>query len=187
MTFVSSAHLAGVVGVDATMVRKDLAAVAIAGRPKVGYFIGDVLSQLSGVLGLTDRNDAILVGCGDLGSALARYPGFARLGLRLVGVFDTDYAKVGRTIGEHIVLPMEKCKSVTRIFRVKLAVLAVPTRAAQNVADWLVSQGICGIWNFAPVDLRVPPDVVVRNENLALGLAQLLHQLRSRGVALAPS
>lgn len=185
MTFISSAHLAGVVGVDATMVRKDMAAVAIAGRPKVGYFIGDVLGRLNGVLGMTERNDAILVGCGDLGSALARYPGFARFGLRLVGVFDTDYSKVGRTIGEHLVLPMEKCKSVTRIFGVKLALLTVPARAAQNVADWLVGQGIRGIWNFAPVDLRVPPDVAVRNENLALGLAQLLHQLQHRGVPLA--
>jgi redox-sensing transcriptional repressor len=178
LSHLSSERLAKVVGVDATMVRKDMAAVSISGRPKVGYFIGDVLTGLGSALGLTGRHDAILIGCGDLGSALARYSGFARFGLRIVGVFDTDYTKVGRTVGEHLVLPMEKCKSVTQIFGVRIAILAVPARAAQNVTDWLVIQGVAAIWNFAPVDLHVPPDVAVRNENLALGLAQFLHQVQ---------
>jgi len=183
LSHISSAHLASLVAVDPTMVRKDMAAAAIAGRPKVGYFIGDILGRLGGVLGLTERRDAILIGCGDLGSALARYAGFSRLGLRIVGIFDTDHSKVGRTVGEHLVLPMEKCKSVTHIFGAKLAILAVPARAAQGLTDSLVSLGIRGIWNFAPVDLLVPPEVIVRNENLALGLAQFLHQIRHQSLA----
>lgn len=176
-THVSSADLAKLVGVDATMVRKDMAAASVSGRPKVGYFIGEVITQLSRVLGLERRHDAILIGCGDLGRAIARYPGFARYGLKICGVFDSDHAKVGHAVGEHVILPMEKCRSVIQIFNIKIAILTAPATAAQELADWLVGRGVSAIWNFAPVDLRVPQGVVVRNENLALGLAQFLHQL----------
>ncbi len=174
---VSSAELAALVGVDATMVRKDMAAVAIAGRPKLGYFIGDVVSRLERVLGLEQRKDAVLVGAGSLGSAIARYGGFARFGLKLCGIFDSDPARIGQSVGEHVVLALEKCGSVIEIFGVRIAILTAPASAAQQLAELLVERGIRGLWNFAPVDLRVPAGVVVRNENLALGLAQFLHQL----------
>jgi redox-sensing transcriptional repressor len=179
---VSSAELAGLVGVDATMVRKDMASAGIAGRPKVGYFIGDVITRLDEVLGLQQRKAAVLIGAGSLGSAIARYGGFLRFGLEICGVFDTDFARVGQNIGGHIVLPMEKCRSVLEIFGVRIAILTVPAGATQDLVDWLVARGIRGIWNFAPVDVRAPAHVVVRHENLALGLAQFLHQFRQQQV-----
>lgn len=175
---VSSAELAELVGVDATMVRKDMASAEIAGRPKVGYFIGDVIVRLEEVLGLQKRKAAVLIGAGSLGSAIARYAGFQRFGLEISGVFDIDFARVGQIVGGHVVLPMEKCKSVLEIFGVQIAILTVPAAATQELVDWLVARGIRGIWNFAPVDVRAPAGVVVRNENLALGLAQFLHQFR---------
>jgi redox-sensing transcriptional repressor len=177
-TYLSSASLANLVAVDATMVRKDMAAVGVTGRPKVGYFIGDVITRLGEVLGLVGTHDAVLIGCGSLGTAIARYTGFSRFGLKLVGIFDSDHAKVGKAVDSHLILPMEKCKSVIRIFKVKMAILTVPARVAQPTADWLVRQGIQGIWNFAPVDLRVPSHVKVRDENLAIGLAQLLYAIQ---------
>lgn len=173
---VSSAELAEMVGVDPTMVRKDMASAGIAGRPKVGYFIGDVITRLDEVLGLQQRKAAVLIGAGSLGSAIARYGGFLRFGLEICGVFDSDFARVGQNIGGHVVLPMEKCRSVLEIFGVQIAILTVPAAATQELVDWLVARGIRGIWNFAPVDVRAPAGVVVRNENLALGLAQFLHQ-----------
>jgi redox-sensing transcriptional repressor len=172
---VNSAELAQALSVDPTLVRKDMAAAGITGRPKVGYLVADVLKQLDTVLGLSSRNDAIIVGCGHLGAALAAYNGFSMYGLKVVGVFDADFAKVGQVLGGHVVLPMEKCRSLIEIFRVEIAILAVPVSAAQETTDWLVSRNIRAIWNFAPVQLRVPHDVVVRNENLAQGLAQLIH------------
>jgi redox-sensing transcriptional repressor len=178
----SSASLAGMLGIDDTLVRKDLAAAGIAGRPKVGFATRDILCRLDDLLGLGDSNQAILIGCGHLGGAILNYAGFAKCGLKVVGVFDSDHAKVGRTVGGHEVLPMEKCRSVIEVFQVALAILTVPTSAAQELVDWLVGRGIRAIWNFAPVDLRLPPGVVVRNENLAVGLAQLIHSLKaSRG------
>ena len=177
---ISSAFLADLIGTDATLVRKDMAAAGITGRPKVGYSISEVVARLDGVFGLTDRNDAILIGCGDLGRALARYPGFARYGLKISAVFDVDPTKIGQNIGGNNVLPMEKCKSFIEIFRIEIAILAAPAVAAQELADWLIRKGVKAIWNFAPVQLRLPEDIAVRNENLALGLAQLIHQYKHK-------
>lgn len=180
-TAVSSAALAELLGIDASLVRKDMATLGIVGRPKVGYDLAEVLAHLEQRLGLTVRNDAILIGCGHLGSALAGYPGFAKYGLKLVGVFDTDPARVGTSLAGLAVLPMEKCRSILEIFRVKIAILAVPAPAAQGLTDWLVGRGVRAIWNFAPTVLNVPAGVVVRDENLALGLARLLHNLNQLG------
>ena len=177
---VSSGFLGDLVGIDPTLVRKDMAAAGISGRPRVGYAISEVVARLDDALGLHERNDAILIGCGDLGSALARYPGFARYGLKIEAVFDTDAAKVGRTVGGHVILPMEKCKSFIQIFRIEIAIVAAPAAVAQQLADWFVRKGIQAIWNFAPVQLRVSPHVAIRNENLALGLAQLIHTYKHK-------
>lgn len=183
---ISSAYLSNLVGIDPTLVRKDMAAAGITGRPKVGYAIAEVLKHLDDVLGLTDRNDAILIGCGDLGSAIVRYPGFSRYGLKIAGIFDLDASKIGKAIGSHRVLPMEKCKSFIEIFRIEIAILTVPDTAAQDIADWLVGKGIKAIWNFAPIQLRAPDDVAVRNENLAIGLTQLIHIHKDKKKHLRP-
>jgi redox-sensing transcriptional repressor len=174
----NSASLAEILGVDPTLVRHDMGQVGITGRPKVGYAIGATLARLDELLGLSDRNDAILIGCGNLGSAIAGYPGFGRYGLKISAVFDRDHRKVGQVVGAHVVLPMEKCRSVIENFRIQIAILTVPAQAAQETADWLISRGVRAIWNFAPVNLRVPEGVAVQNENLALGLAQLIHNFK---------
>jgi redox-sensing transcriptional repressor len=174
----SSAYLAALLHVDETLVRKDMAAVGIVGRPHVGFSTGEIILRLQHILGLSQITDAILIGCGSLGTALLRYPGFARYGLRITAAFDSDHGKVGQTIGDYIILPMEKCRSIIDTFRVRIAILAVPANAVQEITDWLISRGITAIWNFAPVQLKVPAGVVARNENLAVGLAQLMHQVR---------
>jgi redox-sensing transcriptional repressor len=174
----SSSFLAGLLNVDETLVRKDMAAVGIVGRPHVGFPTGEILVRLKEILGLAQITDAILIGCGSLGSALLRYPGFTKYGLRIAAAFDSDHSIVGQHIGEYVVLPMEKCRSIVETFRIRVAILAVPANFAQEVTDWLVARGIIAIWNFAPVQLTVLQNVVVRNENLAVGLAQLIHQLK---------
>jgi len=174
----ASAQLATMLKVDATLVRKDMAAAGISGKPKVGYLIGDVLTRLDELLGLGTRNDAILVGCGRLGSAIAAYTGFAPYGLKIVAVFDNDFSRVGQPVGAHRILPMEKCRSIIEIFRVEFAILTVPPDAAQELANWLVIRGIRAVWNFTPVQLQLPANVVVRHENLDSGLTQLIHSLK---------
>jgi redox-sensing transcriptional repressor len=176
--YLSSCYLADLLDVDETLVRKDMAAVGIVGRPHAGFSTGEIIFRLQRTLGLSQITDAIMIGCGSLGSALLRYPGFTRYGLRITAVFDADRNKVGQHIGEYVVLPMEKCRSIVDTFGVQVAILAVPADAAQEIADWLVGRRIEAIWNFAPVQLKVPRHVIVRNENLAVGLAQLIHLIR---------
>jgi redox-sensing transcriptional repressor len=175
---ISSAVLASPLSVDPTLVRKDMAQVSITGRPKVGYQIATVLKRLDEVLGLSSRKDAILIGCGHLGAAIVAYPGFAQYGLKISAVFDNDYKKVGQLVGGHVVLPMEKCKAIIENFRIEIAILTVPATVAQELATWLERRGIRAIWNFSPVQLQHDDRVVVRNENLAQGLAQLIHHFK---------
>lgn len=176
---VSSAYLADLLKVNETLIRKDMSTVGIKGKQKVGYPVGEIISILEEVIGISTHTDGILIGCGSLGSALLRYPGFAKYGLRIAAAFDSDYTKVGHRIGDYLVLPMEKCKSIIETFKVQVAIFAIPAEVAQELADWMVSRGIVAIWNFAPVILKVPHDVIVRNENLAVGLAQLIHKVRA--------
>ncbi|HEY3353770.1 MAG TPA: redox-sensing transcriptional repressor Rex [Polyangia bacterium] len=178
LSHLASAQLAEMLDVDDSLVRKDMAHAGIAGRPKVGYALADVLRRLEELLGLSARNDAILIGCGHLGAAILGYPGFATYGLKITAAFDRDFTKVGQEIAGHRVLPMEKCRSILEIFRVRIAILTVPAGSAQELTDWLVSRGVRGIWNFAPTQLTVPAGVVVRHENLAVGLARLIHSLK---------
>ena len=158
----SSGYLADLLHIDDSLVRKDMGFAEIVGRPKVGYDLAEVLARLEDVLGLSARNDAVLFGCGHLGSAVIGYPGFAACGLQLAAIFDADPAKVGTDIAGHRVLAMSSAERVIETFRVEIAILAVPASAAQQLTDFLVARGVRAIWSFAPVILKVPPGVVVR-------------------------
>jgi redox-sensing transcriptional repressor len=182
----SSASLAALLSIDPTLARKDMAMVNVTGRPKVGYQVADVLRRLDEVLGLSSRKNAIIIGSGRLGGAIASYGGFSQYGLKISAIFDSDYAKVGQSISGHVILPMEKCRNIIEIFSIEIAILTVPAEAAQQLVDWLVNRGIRAIWNFSPVQVKAPPEVVLRNENLAQGLAQLIHRLKQVKSTSAP-
>jgi redox-sensing transcriptional repressor len=168
----SSEELAAVVGVHPAQVRKDLGLVA-QGRAGVGYNTRQLLRQLEDLLGLNNATEAIIVGAGNLGLALARYPGFAHYGLSIAALCDADPAKVGREVEGKPVLPIAKLAPLARRLDVRMGIICVPAAAAQAVADEMVAAGIIAIWNFAPTPLKVPPDVMVRNEDLAAQLAIL--------------
>ncbi|MBI5533840.1 MAG: redox-sensing transcriptional repressor Rex [Deltaproteobacteria bacterium] len=181
---IRSSFVARCVRINETLVRRDMAAAGIVGRPHIGYAVSDVIARLEEVFGLPEHGNAILVGCGALGSAIARSEGLSRFGLNLLGVFDLDPTKTGRNVGGRAVQPMAACAQFIEQAKVEIAVLTVPGGDAQAVADWLVENHIGAIWNFAPVHLQVPDRVVVRNEHLSNGLVQLIYTaklLRTRG------
>ena len=138
------------------------------------------------VLGLRPVNTAVLVGMGRLGSAIASYEGFGPYGMRIVAVFDIDPQKIGRFVRGLRILPLEQLEDVIGIFQIRLAVLTVSPEDVQDVASRLVRAGIQAIWNFAPVHLDVPSGVVVRNENIVIGLAQLCRDLREANLRQLP-
>lgn len=176
--WVSATKLAGELGLTPIQVRKDMAGTGVEGRPKVGFEIESLISAIIQNLGWDNATDAVLIGAGHLGVALSRYEGFASYGLRIVAVFDKDSSKFGRPIGKTVVYPMDELKQYVADHAINIAVITVPAESAQDVADALVEAGIKAIWNFAPKDLRLPPNVVLQRTDLATSFAVLSAKCR---------
>jgi redox-sensing transcriptional repressor len=181
--YVSSERLSGLLGIAPSLVRKDLVEIAY-GVQKVGYHVPHSLQTIQEILGMNNAKRAFLVGAGSLGQALLGYRGFEDYGLRIVAAFDTDEAKVGKSFGHIKVLPASQLPGLIRRLHVRIGILAVPADQAQVVASQMVNSGIRAIWNFAPISLALPPDVLVRDENLGVGFALLSYQLEK---LLAPT
>ncbi len=176
---VTSAEIAKLVHTDDTLVRKDLAAIGVRGLPRVGYRSAEVLRAIHRQLGFDQPSQAVVLGAGRLGGALASYDGFDRYGLDICGVFDTDPDKVGAKVGTLTVRPIEELGEMVRRRGISIAVLTVPAEAAQRVATSAVEAGVKAIWNFASTNIVVPDGVFVRHEHIAVGLAELSYLLKS--------
>jgi redox-sensing transcriptional repressor len=168
-------------GLDPTQVRKDLEAMGLSGRPRIGFAVSDLLRGIEAFLGWDRPKDAVLAGAGNLGSALLRYRRFGDYGVRIVAAFDTDPDKIGRPIDGKEVYLLDSLPGRVRRMGIHLGVIATPPRAAQRVADLMVEAGIRAVWNFAPVHLRLPPTVIVQNEDLGHALASLSLRLAHEG------
>lgn len=177
ITTVSSSEIAKGVGVSPAQVRKDLAYFGEFGTRGVGYNVKDLIHYILKILGLTRTWPVVLVGAGNLGTALCTYRGFKDRGFNIVGVFDNDLTKIGKRVQDLEVLPLERLSEVVREFEVKIGVIAVPLGAVQDTADQLVESDIRALLTFGPVVVDVPEDVVVRNVDLAVKLEILTFNL----------
>ncbi len=182
--YLSGTRIASALKIEPAQVRKDLAVTGIASRPGIGFCASELISAIEQYLGWNNATDAFLVGAGHLGAALAGYAGFQRYGLNIVAVFDTDDHKAGRKLGGKPILPFDQIAAKAQEMHVHMGIITVPSGAAQDVANVLVLAGIRAIWNFTPVELDVPPNVVVEKTDLAAGLAVLSRRLAD---ALRPS
>ena len=174
---VSSKQLGDSLNLTDAQVRKDLALFGQFGHPGIGYRVDELVGQLKHILGTDQTWNVLLVGAGNLGRALTAYRGFDAKGFRLVAVFDNDPAKVGTDAGGFAVQPLNDLRSTVDARRIRLAIVAVPPEAAQGVADLLVAAGIRGLLNFAPVSIRLPPEVAMNAVDLAVQLEQLSFQV----------
>jgi len=174
---ITSAQLGAVLLIDPTQVRKDFGAIGLMGISRVGYEVCEVCRAIRLVFGFDQPYSAVLVGAGHLGNALVSYPGFVRYGLRIVAAFDNDPKKTGKYIGEVKVRGIRSLKPFLRKHDIKLAILTTPVAVSQAITDRLVSAGVKAIWNFSPTRLSAPRDVLIRNEHISLGLAQVAYHL----------
>jgi redox-sensing transcriptional repressor len=186
---VSSEELAEASGVSSAKLRKDLSFLGSYGTRGVGYDVEFLLYQIARALGLTQVWPVVIVGIGNLGNALAGYPGFASRGFSVVGLFDTDPNRVGETITvagkEIVVTDISKLPQVVLSSGASIGVIATPETAAQEVCDVMVRNGITSILNFAPVLIEVPAGVDVRRVDLATELQILaFHEQRKSQSAL---
>lgn len=158
-------------------VRKDLNSVSGAGRPKVGYAVKELISQLENCLGCNKLASAVLVGAGKLGRALLEYEGFQQYGVKITAGFDCNSEPIYLGKNKIQILPMSEFDSYCKNNNIKIGIITVGTGSAQQVCDTMVKSGIKAIWNFAPTRLNVPEDVLIKYENLALSLAFLNNRL----------
>lgn len=175
--FVSCTRIAEGMMLDAALVRKDIEATGLVGKPKVGYSVKALIGAIETFLGWNRLTDAFLVGAGNLGMALLNYTRFNVYGMNIVAAFDIDPAKVGTRIGQREVLPLDKLSRLAERMHIAIGIITVPAEVAQTVANLMVAGGIRAIWNFAPAILDVPPGVIVENVSLASSFAVLSNRL----------
>ncbi len=176
--YISATALANALGLGDVQVRKDLALVSNGGRPKVGYLRERLIEDISQFLGYDNTTDAILVGAGKLGQALLGYNGFEAYGLNILAAFDEKPNQDATDDGKPI-YSIDKLESFCRNHKILMAIITVPAEHAQKVCEQLISCGIKAIWNFAPVHLDVPDNILVQNENMATSLAVLSMHLQA--------
>ena len=176
-TTVSSKQLGESLGLTDAQVRKDLAYFGQFGHPGIGYRVDDLIAQVKRILGTDKTWNVIMIGAGNLGRALSAYKGFEAKGFRLIAVFDSDPAKVGRRLGPFTIQSLAELSQTIDKQGVKLAILAVPAEHAQAAADQVIDAGVRGLLNFAPVSITVPPHVALNAVDLAVQLEQLSFQV----------
>ena len=159
-------------------VRKDFASVSnFGGRPKTGYETDVLIADIEDFLGYNNPKNAVLVGVGQLGSALLSYRGFEEYGLNIVAGFDINPKVVSLDINGKHIFHLDDIEKVCSKLGVKIGIMTVPMQNAQMVCNRLVQSGILAIWNFAPAHLKVPKNILVHNENMAVSLAFLSKHL----------
>jgi len=170
---VSSGELATAAGVNPAGLRKDLSHLGPCGVRGVGYEVRTLRDRISRVLGVERSRACVLVGIGNLGSALADYAGFGSRGFEFVGLFDAAPSRVGQQIGGHTVRAMDELEDVVAATQASIGVITTPAEVAQPVCDRLAAAGVRSILNFAPVTLAAPPGVDVRKVDLSVELQVL--------------
>lgn len=174
---ISATTISNELGLNQVQVRKDLAAVTSGGRPRTGYIVSTLITEIEQFLGYNNLDNVVIVGAGRLGTALMTYESFKDYGIEIVAAFDVNEDLIGTSCGDKIILSINKLKDLCTLMKINIGIIAVPKEAAQSVCDKMIDSGIRAIWNFAPVHLTVPDYVSVQNENMAASLAILSKRL----------
>tara|TARA_B110000014_G_C20090842_1_gene571053 strand:+ start:902 stop:1546 length:645 start_codon:yes stop_codon:yes gene_type:complete len=174
---ISSRNLAELAKVNDAQVRRDLSYLGSLGTRGVGYDIKTLRNQIQLELGLVEGWSAIIVGVGNLGSALAHYGGFKDKGFGVVGLFDDDPKKINNQVAGLVVTPLSKMKEYCKKYNVAIGIIATPGEYAQGVADQLIDCGVRSILNFAPVLLKNIKNVQIRSVDLSQELQILSYYL----------
>jgi len=176
---VFSFTLANETGVTSDQVRKDFSEYNIKGNKRGGYDINDLLENMEKLFHRNKDNNIVLIGMGNMGLALSKYSKFVQRHMNIVATFDIDPFKQKMRSGIPV-YPMSRLKEIIDRFSVKVAILAVPEVSAQEVTDELIRYGIIGIVNFAPLLLKVTPDVIINNVNLCDELEGVIYYVHKQ-------
>jgi len=177
---VSSKELARRERLTPAQVRKDLSFFGSFGTRGLGYPTKELKEKIAGILGVDRVWHVALVGAGNIGSALASYKEFAKQGFEINSIFDNDQRKIGSNHKGITVSDVQTLPEALKKHHIEIVVIAVPASHAQKIADVVVKAGVKAILNFAPINLKVPPDVVLRSMNMSMEMEYLSFYLRNR-------
>lgn len=180
---VRSAEVEAHTGISAAQFRKDLSYFGEFGKPGIGYYVAELRRRITTILKLDHEQLVLLVGAGNLGSALIAYPGWEQYRLRIAAVFDNNIAKIGKRLWDLEVLDIAHIQEVNQELGAQMGILAVPAASAQAVADQLIEAGVYAILNFAPATIRQVPGVAVRTVSFIQEMAVLSYHLGTLGPA----
>src|SRR5665648_1269634 len=160
---ISSGELSVLIGYTASQIRQDLNNFGGFGQQGYGYNVEDLQRELGKILGLNNKYNAVVVGAGNLGQAIANYKGFEDAGFKVLSLFDRNPRVIGLKIRDIEIRDMETIEDFIKEHNVEIGIITTPKESAQEVADIYVKAGIKGIWNFAPTDFSVPDNIIVEN------------------------
>ena len=178
--YISGTVIAEELHLEPIQVRKDLAITGISGKPKIGYPVAELIAAIEHFLRWDTLQKAVLIGAGNLGTALTGYQGFKDHGLEICAAFDIDKKKVGKQIHGIPIFAMNELGQQIKALQPALAILTAPSPSAQEIADQLIEAGIDAIWNFTNVKIKVPDHVLVQQEDLTSGYALLGVMMNTR-------
>ena len=178
---ISSKELSERMQVTASQIRQDLNNFGGFGQQGYGYNVEYLYNEIAKILGLDKDYNLIIVGAGNLGTAITNYTDFAKRGFYVKQVFDIKPELIGKKIGDIEILGMDSLSDYIKNNQVDIAAITVPKEMATETAAKLVKCGIKAIWNFAPVDLRLPKDVIVETIHLSDTLMRLSYSLKNKG------
>lgn len=175
--YISSKQIAELLHIDDSQVRKDINLLNNSGKSRIGYIVKELKISIEKTLGFKKTKKALIIGAGNLGTAIANYGNFTDYGLKILALFDNSPQKIGKIINGMEIQNIYELPTVTLKEDIEIAILTVPGQFAQSTADFLVNAHIKYIWNFTPTVLSVPDNVQVWNENLMGNFLQFTYNI----------
>lgn len=183
ITRVSSKELSSRMGITASQIRQDLNCFGGFGQQGYGYNVESLYNEIGNILGVNNKFHTVIVGAGNMGQALSNYSNFEKRGFILQGIFDISPSLVGKKIKDVEIMHLDTLEEFIKTHRVDIAILTVPYEYTAQIAEKIARLGIKGLWNFSPMDLKLPYDIVIENVHLSDSLMVLGYRMHSKQTA----
>ncbi|OPZ93883.1 MAG: Redox-sensing transcriptional repressor Rex [Firmicutes bacterium ADurb.Bin419] len=180
ITRISSRELSIRMGITASQIRQDLNCFGGFGQQGYGYNVEYLYNEIGNILGVNDKFKFIIIGAGNMGQALANYNNFEKRGFELKGIFDVSPNLIGQKINDLEIMDLNNLEEFVKNNKIDIAMLCVPYDQTPIVADRVAQLGIKGLWNFSPMDLKIPYDVIIENVHLSDSLMVLGYKLNEK-------
>lgn len=180
ITRISSKELSSRMGITASQIRQDLNCFGGFGQQGYGYNVELLYNEIANILGVNSKYQTIILGAGNMGQALAHYGNFEKRGYKTIGIFDVDPKLIGKKINGLEIMDMKTLDDFVNKNQVDIAMLTVPYEHARETAERIARLGIKGLWNFSPMDLKLPYEMVIENVHLSDSLMVLGYKIKEK-------